>query len=323
MSSVMLGWHGSHEQLAPSVLLAHARLAADAGFTAAMCSDHFHPWSERQGQSGFTWSWLASALEATPLSFGTVCAPGQRYHPAVIAQASATLAEMYPHRFWLAIGSGEALNETITGEPWPPKARRNARLQECADVMRALWAGETVSLRGEVEVSSARLYSRPLDPPLLLGAALSPETARWMGGWTDGIVTVAGPRDSMRAIVEAFRDGGGEGKPMFLQVALSFAPTDEEAAAAAHDQWRHCVLPADLLADLESPAAFDRHIADATPEDVAARVRVSSDVQRHVGWLREDVELGFERIFLHNVARAHQRAFLDACGTHLIPAMHV
>src|SRR5688500_19904508 len=123
-----LGYHCAHEQLPPSTLLRHLKDAADAGFTAAMCSDHFHPWSERQGHSGFTWSWLGAALEATPLSFGTVCAPGQRYHPAVIAQAAATLAVMYPERFWLAVGSGEALNEKITGDPWPSKEQRNARL---------------------------------------------------------------------------------------------------------------------------------------------------------------------------------------------------
>jgi coenzyme F420-dependent glucose-6-phosphate dehydrogenase len=128
MAKTTFGFHCSHEQHAPSALLRHARLAATAGFGAAMCSDHFHPWSERQGQSGFAWSWLGAALASTPLSFGTVCAPGQRYHPAVVAQAAATLAEMFPRRFWLAVGSGEALNESITGEPYPPKPQRNERL---------------------------------------------------------------------------------------------------------------------------------------------------------------------------------------------------
>ena len=154
---VTIGYHCSHEQIAPSLLLKHARRAADAGFMAAMCSDHFHPWSERQGHSGFTWSWLGSALESTPLSFGTVCAPGQRYHPAVVAQGSATLAEMYGDRFWLAIGSGEALNEAITGEPWPSKPDRNARLKESADAIRRLWAGDTESMDGHITVSAARL----------------------------------------------------------------------------------------------------------------------------------------------------------------------
>ena len=133
-----IGFHASHEQIPPSRLLAAVRAAEAAGFDAAMCSDHFSPWSERQGESGFAWSWLGAALEATSLSLGCVNAPGQRYHPAIIAQAAATLAEMYPGRFWVALGSGEASNEHITGAPWPDKATRNARLRECVDVMRAL-----------------------------------------------------------------------------------------------------------------------------------------------------------------------------------------
>jgi probable non-F420 flavinoid oxidoreductase len=317
---VTLGYHCSHEQLPPSQLLAHAALAADAGFTAGMCSDHFRPWSERQGHSGYTWSWLGAALATTPLSFGTVCAPGQRYHPAVIAQAAATLAEMYPSRFWLALGSGEALNEAITGEPWPPKAVRQRRLEACADIMRRLWRGETVTMREPVAVKEARLFSRPVVAPLIVGAALSVETARWMGGWADALVTIATTRDTMRRIVDAFREGGGGDKPLFLQVAVAYAPTDDEAAAAAYDQWRHCVLPSPLLADLELPSDFDRASAHASVADVVARVRCSNDAGRHLAWLEEDAAMGFERIFLHNLVRERQREFLEMCGTHLLPA---
>ena len=314
----MIGFHCSHEQHAPSTLLRHAMLAAQAGFAHAMCSDHFAPWSLRQGHSGYTWSWLGAALHAAPLSWGTVCAPGQRYHPAIIAQAAATLAEMYPERLWLALGSGEALNESITGQPWPPKDDRKARLKECADIMRALWAGETVTVQGHVRVQDARLYVRPERSPLLIGAAVSPETARWVGEWADGMVTVAGARDTMREVVEAFRETGG-GKPMFLQVPLSYARTDEEALAAAMDQWRQVVVSPDQLADLPSPAAFDRESAKARPEDIVTAVRVSSDVERHVAWLHEDAALGFDRLYLHNVARDHQDRFIGEWGEHVLP----
>ena len=166
---IHIGYHASHEQFRPSELLDYVQRAEQAGFTAAMCSDHFFPWSESQGQSGFTWSWLGAALQATGLSFGTVNAPGQRYHPAIIAQAAATLAEMYPGRFWLAVGSGEWVNEHITGERWPTKAERNQRLQESVAVMRALWAGETVTHRGLIEVEEARLYTRPAEAPMVVG----------------------------------------------------------------------------------------------------------------------------------------------------------
>jgi coenzyme F420-dependent glucose-6-phosphate dehydrogenase len=318
--AVTLGFHCSHEQHAPSTLLALAREAEAAGFAAAMCSDHFHPWSERQGHSGFTWAWLGSAFQATRLSFGTVCAPGQRYHPAVIAQAAATLAEMYPGRFWVAIGSGEALNEAITGEPWPPKPARQVRLRECAAILRALWAGETVSHRGHVFVEDARLYSRPAEPPLLVGAALTPETARFVGAWADALITVVGDRDDMRAIVDAFREGGGESKPLYLQVPLAFASDADHARRGAHDQWRHAVLSSAELADLRTPDAFDRATTEVTEAEVERRLRVSSDVERHVAWLQEDVEMGFSRLYLHNVVRDTQRQFLDACGERLVPA---
>jgi len=317
-----LGFHCSHEQLPPSALLRIATLAAEAGFAAAMCSDHFHPWSERQGQSGFSWSWLGAALQATPMSFGTVCAPGQRYHPAVIAQAAATLSEMFPGRFWLAVGSGEALNESITGQTWPPKHERHLRLHESVSIMRALWAGERVTTRGFVRTEAARVYTRPVVPPLLLGAALSPDTARWAGSWADGLITVAGSRDDMRAVIEAFRESAGDAKPLFLQAAVSFARTDEEAASAAHDQWRHCVIPAAQLADLSSPAAFDRACADVDQNAVSAKLRVSSDIQRHLGWLHQDADLGFARIYLHNVARDHQERFIAACAERVIPSFN-
>src|SRR5215210_2252041 len=136
-----VGIHASHEQISPSGLLAAMREAEAAGFRRAWCSDHFSPWSERQGQSGFAWSWLGDAMQATGLSYGVVNAPGQRYHPAIVAQASASLQAMFPDRFWLALGTGEAANEHITGGGWPRKSIRNARLRECVDIIRALHAG--------------------------------------------------------------------------------------------------------------------------------------------------------------------------------------
>ena len=311
-----VGIHFSQEQHSPAALLRHAKQAAQAGFVHAMCSDHLQPWSERQGHSGFTWSWLGAAMEATPLSFGTVCAPGQRYHPVIIAQAVATLLEMYPQRLWLAVGSGEALNEATTGDGWPAKAQRNARLEASVEVMRALWAGETVSTDGLVRTREARIHVRVDHPPLVVGAALSPETARWLGRWADALITAAGDRDTIRQVIDAFREGGGERKPVFLQVPLSYAPTESEARRAAHDQWRQCVLSRDQLADLRTPAEFDRATADASEDTVARRVRVSSDIHRHLAWIDEDLAMGIDRVYLHNIARDHQERFIDAVGTH-------
>ncbi len=278
------------------------------------------PWSERDAHSGFAWSWLGAALEATGMSLGTVCAPGQRYHPAVIAQAVATLDQMYPRRFWLAVGSGEALNEHITGAPWPPKAQRNARLRESVDIMRALWSGERVTHDGTISVHEARLYTLPEHRPLVLGAALTPETARWLGEWADGLLTVAADPSRLGRIVAAFREGGGGGKPMYLQVGLAYAASDAQALRDVHDRWRQSVLPASALADLPTPWAFDAATAGATLDDIRGKLRVSSSIQQHVDWLLGDVELGFEHLYLHNVGRDQER-FIDECGSTVIPAL--
>src|ERR671916_2907708 len=184
----VIGFHASHEQIHPATLLDAVRVAEQVGFTAAMCSDHFSPWSARQGQSAFAWSWLGAALQATNLPFGVVNAPGQRYHPAIIAQAIGTLGAMYPGRFWAALGTGEASNEHITGDGWPRKDVRNARLRECVDVIRALLRGEEVSHDGLVRVDRARIWTMPDEPPLLLAAAVSAETAAWAADWADGII---------------------------------------------------------------------------------------------------------------------------------------
>jgi coenzyme F420-dependent glucose-6-phosphate dehydrogenase len=208
----LFAYHASHEQFPPSALLRYAQLAEQAGFTAISSSDHLQPWSERQGQSGFAWAWLGAAMQVISLPFSVVCAPGQRYHPVIIAQAAATLAELFPGRFRLALGSGEALNERVIGEPWPPKAERNARLLECVQIMRALWAGETVTHYGRVRVEGAKLYTCPTTPPCLLGAAVTAESARWVGGWADGLLTVGGAPETIRQAIDAFHEGGGAEK---------------------------------------------------------------------------------------------------------------
>jgi probable non-F420 flavinoid oxidoreductase len=320
----LIGYHASHEQLAPSALLRCVVAAEAAGFRAAMCSDHFAPWSSRQGHSGFAWSWLGAAMQATSLGFGVVNAPGQRYHPAIIAQAAATLSELFPGRFWVALGSGEASNEHITGGRWPAKEERRARLGEAASVIRALLAGETVSHDGLVTVDRARLWTLPAEPPKLIGAAISPETAAWVGGWADGLVTLNQPHDQLRRLIDAFRDGGGEGKPLYLQVHLSWAPDEETALAVAHDQWRSNVFDPALAMELVLPEQFDAAARFVTPEDVRSAVLVSADLDRHAAWLAEYAELGFDRLYLHEVGQAdHQQPFIDAFGSKVIPQLEV
>jgi probable non-F420 flavinoid oxidoreductase len=313
----VFGLHNSHEQIHPSALLAAVQRAEEAGFTAAMCSDHFSPWSERQGQSAFAWSWLGAALQATRLPFGIVNAPGQRYHPAIIAQAIGTLAAMYPGRFWAALGTGEASNEHITGGGWPRKDVRNARLRECVDVIRALLAGEEVSHDGLVTVDRARLWTRPAEPVRLIGAAVSVETAGWVGQWADGLITVNQPVEQLRRMIDAYRDAGGRGE-LCLQVHLSWAPTQQEALAVAHEQWRSNVFAPPVCWDLETAEHFDVVSRDVTASQVAEVVHVSADLGRHAEILRQYVELGFDQIYLHHVGQ-EQDAFIDAFGAKVLP----
>ncbi|WP_440065481.1 TIGR03885 family FMN-dependent LLM class oxidoreductase [Streptosporangium sp. OZ121] len=313
------GFHSSHEQIHPAELLKAVTRAEQAGFGAAMSSDHFSPWSRRQGQSGFAWSWLGAALQATNLPFGVVNAPGQRYHPAIIAQAIGTLGAMYPGRFWAALGTGEASNEHITGDRWPRKELRKQRLRECVDVIRAMLAGEEVSHDGLVTVDRARLWTRPEVPPKLVGAAVSAETARWCAEWADGLITVGGPVDRLREVIGAYRDAGGKGK-VALQVHLSWAESDDEAMAIAHDQWRSNVFSPPVSWDLETAELFDVVSADVSPEKVAEAVNVSSDLGWHAARINEYADLGFEEIYLHHVGQ-EQAAYIDAFGAKVLPQL--
>jgi probable non-F420 flavinoid oxidoreductase len=315
-----IGFHASHEQVSPSELLDAVRAAEAAGFSRAMCSDHFSPWSERQGESGFAWSWLGAALQATSLPFGVVNAPGQRYHPAVIAQAAATLCEMFPGRFWMALGTGEFSNEHITGDPWPDKRTRNARLAECVSVMRALFAGEVVDHDGLVRVDRARLWTLPAEPPPLIGAAVSPETAAWVASWADGLITIQQPREQLERVLDAFRNNGGAAKSAAVQVHLSWAPDEGEALRIAHDQWRTNVFSPPLCWDLATVEQFDEAARHVRPEDVRESVLVSSDLARHAAWLKDLSELGWDAIYLHHVGR-EQRPFIESFGEHVLPEL--
>jgi probable non-F420 flavinoid oxidoreductase len=316
----VIGFHAQHEQAHPRDLRDSAVRAEQAGFDAVMCSDHLAPWSRSQGHSGFTWTWLGAALQATQrVPMGAFHAPGQRYHPVVSAQAIATVAAMFPGRFpWVALGSGEALNEHVTGDPWPTKDLRMARLRECVDVMRGLWRGEEVTHRGLVVVDRARVWSLPEVPPQLVAGAMSPETAAWAGGWADGLITVNQSPDLLRRLVGAYRDAGGRGT-LHLQVHLSWASDDETALAVAHDKWRSNCLPTSLAWELETPEQFEAATRHVPPEEVARNVLVSSDPGRLAARLREFQELGFEELYLHPVGEDDE--FIDVFGAKVLPQL--
>ncbi|MCZ3364561.1 MULTISPECIES: TIGR03885 family FMN-dependent LLM class oxidoreductase [Methanobacterium] len=315
---MIIGYHNSHEQFPPSKLLKFVQMAEKNGFNGASSSDHFYPWSESQGESGFVWSWLGSALQATSLPFGVVNAPGQRYHPTIIAQATATLTEMYPERFWIAVGSGQLLNESITGDKWPPKSIRNERLKESAKIIRKLWAGETVTHYGHVTVEGAKLYTRPENPPPLIGAAITPETAEWLGKWADGLITVAENPYKLGKIIKAFHRGGGKGKPAYIKLEVSYDPAEEKALKGAYGQWKSNIFESNVLTNLKSPEQFDNASKLIDPEVIRAKVNIFTDINEYVELLDEYIQLGVDHIYIHNV-NLNQEQFIEDFGQKVLP----
>jgi len=313
------GYHASHEQIDPRTLLTAVQEAERAGFDAAMCSDHLTPWSERQGESGFAWAWLGAALATTDLSFGVVNAPGQRYHPAIVAQAIATLAQMAPGRFWAALGSGQAISEHVTGDRWPAKPERDARLLEAVAVIRALLAGEEVTHHGLVTVDRARVWSLPETPPPLVGAAVTEATAVRAAGWADGLITISQPPEQLRRLIGAYRDAGGRGE-VFVQAQVSLETTREQALAVAHDQWRTNIFEPPLSWDLDTVEHFDQVAEHVTPEAVAESMFCTADAGELVDALHAFAECGASRVFVHGVTK-DQHAFVRRMGDEVLPRL--
>lgn len=312
-----IGYHASHEQFSPSHLLELVQKAETAGFQAILSSDHFHPWSNIQGESGFAWSWLGAAMQATNLEFGIVNAPGQRYHPAIIAQAVATLDEMFPKRFWYCAGSGQALNENITGGKWPSKEERNARLKESVQIMRELWKGGYVTHEGAIKVENAKLFTKPIHMPTVYGAAITKKTAKWLSGWADGLITISKPLGELEEMVASFHDKG-KGKPLALKVQVSFDASQDQALQGAYEQWKNNIFPSKLLSEIKTADQFDDLGEKVRKEDLKDYVIVGNKAETFIEKIKAFGELGFEKIIIHNV-NENQEAFIDFFGKEVLP----
>jgi coenzyme F420-dependent glucose-6-phosphate dehydrogenase len=316
-------YHASHEQFAPSELIQLACLAEGVGFDAVFCSDHLQPWARIQGHSGHTWTWLGAALQATRhASFGTITVPGGwRYHPAVLAQMIATLGELFPGRLpWLAFGSGEALNEAALGMGWPAKDERHRRLEEGVRIVRDLLAGKTVTHQGQVAAQKARVWEQPATPPLLFGAAMSEQTAHWLGGWADGLLTLGRDLEGLERTIRAFRSGGGDGKPVHVKVDVAWGASTAIAEEEAHHHWRFTCLSGDIHHDLCTPEAFESASASVSRDDMHRHVLISSDPSAFTDHLTACQTLGASAIDIHHVGQ-DQRAFIRMFGSHVLLAL--
>lgn len=318
---VRISYHASHEQFAPSRLVTLAVAAESAGFDAVFCSDHLQPWAPEQGHAGHTWTWLGAAMQATRrVSFGTITVPGGwRYHPVPLAHAIATLGEMFPGRLpWLAFGSGEAVNEATVGAGWPGKAERNERLREGVDIVRRLLAGQTVDGGGAVRAEGARLWDLPTVPPLLFGAAMSEATARAVGAWADGLLTVARDLPRLERVIAAFREGGGDDKPVHVKLDVNWGADDESALQDAWQHWRFNALDSETNTTLRQPADFVAATAGLRPADIHAHVLVSNDPGRHIAHIDACQALGVTSIDVHQVG-LDQLGFIDAYAARVLP----
>ncbi len=322
-----VGYAAMFEQFTPSDLLDYCRQAERAGFGAIMASDHFHPWTPQQGQSGFVWSWLGALGATTSLRFGTgVTPPGPRYHPAIIAQAAATVEQMFPGRFYLGLGAGEALNEHITGQYWPEAPVRLEKLAEGIEIIRRLFSGKVVKYRGQhFTLESAKLYTRPDQPPPIYVATAGPIQSERTGKTCDGIITVGAADEKIGMLMARFEKGAREaGKdpaamPRLMQVHVSWAETLEEATDNAMREWPNGGMNFPK-GDVRNPEDFEAMARLVRPENYKNRVLISPDLDEHLAHLQHYADLGFDEVYVHNVGR-NQEAFIRAYGERVIPRL--
>ena len=290
-----VGYAAMFEQFHPTDLLNWSKTAEESGFGSVMASDHFHPWTPEQGQSAFVWSWMGALGASTNLRFGTgVTPPGFRYHPAIIAQGAATLEAMYPGRFWLGLGAGEALNEHIVGDYWPEAPTRLRILMEAIEVIRRLFTGKVVKYSGEhIKLESARLYTMPDTPPPIYVATAGPIQSRRTGEFCDGIITVGAPDEKIKNLMEKFEEGARRADkdpsemPRMIQLHVSWAEDQEEAEQQAVREWPNGGMPFPK-ADIRNPEDFAAMAKQVTVENFQNRVLMSADLDEHL--LRVDRE---------------------------------
>ncbi|MFC0678668.1 TIGR03557 family F420-dependent LLM class oxidoreductase [Lysobacter korlensis] len=327
MASLTVGYAAMLEQFHPTEAVELSAYAESRGFSGVMAADHFQPWVPQQGQSAFVWNVLTAIGERTTGDMGPgVTAPTFRWHPAMVAQASATLAAMYPGRHWLGLGSGEALNEHITGQYWPEAPERITRMFEAIDIIKKLFTGKDVKHSGQFyKLESTRLWTMPETPPEILVATAGPVTAKRAGRTVDGLITVGAPLEKISGLFAKFDEGAREaGKdpstmPKVLQLHLSWAPTDEEALTNAMVEWPNGGMKFPK-GDIRSPFELEQMAKLVRPEDFEGRMVISSDPDAHRAYIQRFVDLGFDRIYLHNVGR-NQREWIDVFAEQVLPKL--
>lgn len=303
-----IGYFLSSEEHPPGALVHQARRAEEVGMSRVWLSDHFHPWLDEQGQSPFVWSVIGAIAATTELHVGTaVTCPTVRIHPAIVAQAAATSAMMLDGRFELGVGTGEALNEHIFGDHWPPADVRLDMLDEAVDVIRRLWTGEVIDHHGaHYTVENARLYSLPPCPPQVVVSAFGPAAADVAARIGDGLVTTAADPD----VVDRYRRAGGTG-PISGTLKVCWGPDRDACIDEAHRLWRSSGLPGELSQVLPTPAHFAQGAELVTRESTAEATPCGADVDAIAERLDEYRTAGYDHVYLNQIG-PRQDQFFDA-----------
>jgi G6PDH family F420-dependent oxidoreductase len=303
-----IGYFLSCEEFGPAELIEQAKLAEEAGFDALWISDHFHPWTDSQGESPFVWSVIGALSQVSRLPVTTaVTCPTVRIHPALVAQAAATSAVLHEGRFVLGVGSGEALNEHILGDPWPSAKVRLEMLEEAVEVMRELWTGDFVNHYGEhYIVENARIYTLPDEPPKVYVSGFGPQSIDLAARIGDGYVSTKPAADD----VARFRERGGGDKPCQGGFKACYAPTEDEAVRIAHEKWPTVGLPGELSQVLPSPKHFEQAASLVTEDHIRQAFACGPDAGRQVEMINKYQEAGFDEVYVAN-SGPYQREFFD------------
>ncbi len=324
-----LGYKASAEQFNPRQLLDMGIAAEQAGFDSVVVSDHFQPWRHTGGHAPFSFAWLAALGERTErVMLGTsVVTPTFRYHPAIVAQAMATIACLNPSRVMLGVGTGESMNEVpAIGIEWPEPPERFARLKEAIELMRRLWTEEFVTFDGTYyRTRNATIYDKPAEPVPLFVAASGPAAARLAGRTADGFICTSGKGEALyrETLLPALREGADKAGRDYdaiekmIEMKVSFNP-DRAKAIADCRPWAALSLPGEVKRDVEDPREMERLADDLSDEAAASRWIVSDDPHEHVAQIAQYIEMGFDHLVLH-LPSDDQLAAINLYGEQILP----
>jgi coenzyme F420-dependent glucose-6-phosphate dehydrogenase len=330
LAAIKLGYKASNEQFPPAELLRYGILAEECGFDSVFVSDHLQPWRHDGGHAPFAMSWLGALGARTErITMGTsVLTPTFRYHPAIVAQAFATLGCLFPGRVVLGMGTGESMNEVPLGIAWPEGKERFARFREAVRLIRELWSGERVSFEGEYyRTDKATIYDRPDEPVPIYLAGSGPPATRYAGRQGDGYITTSGKDPSLYtdSLLPAVREGADKAGrriadlDLMIEVKVSF-DHDRDAAMQATHFWGALGLSAEQKSGVEDPVEMQRLADELSVEQTAKRFIVSTDPDEHVAQIKSYLDLGFTHLVFH-APGPDQDNFLRLYGKEILPRL--